>query len=156
MSLFRKPIIATPATTHSDSSGLKYVASSSRSAGRSSLGTRARERATAIVARSCPVNGAPLAESTCATFSVEAPRRSAKEQVWAEQYGQSAARLAAYMPSPTTSTGGPPRPKSENGRLRKLGTRMLQVRNAGGQISRYSSHLGTTPMITRTSSRRGP
>jgi hypothetical protein len=64
-----------------------------------------------------------------------APRRSANEQEWAEQYAHPAVRLDTYIARPTVERGAP-RPHPRNGRLRRFGTITLYVRKAGGQISR--------------------
>src|SRR4051794_9626357 len=98
MNLLRKPIIATPATIHSAFTAPKQRVSSSRSAAVSVHGIWARDRATATVASSPGVYGAVPPRSACAIFSTGAPRRNAKEQECAVQYGQPAVRLATYMP----------------------------------------------------------
>jgi hypothetical protein len=117
---------------------------------------RPSERATAMVASSPGVKVPLPPTSAWATFSGRAPRRSANEHVCAEQYGHSAVRLATYIPRPMRSAGAAPNPKTENGRFRRFGTITLYERNAGGQISRYESQFGTTPMSVRTSCRSGP
>ena len=143
MSLFRKPIIATPATTHSDSSGLKYVASSSSSAGRSSLGTRQRARhgdRRALL----PGERRAAGESTCATFSVEAPPEREGAGVGRAIRAVGGAARGVHAEPHDVHRGAAEAEERER-EVEEARDQDVAGAERGQPISRYSSRLGTTP-----------
>lgn len=110
--------MAMPSTTHSASPPDELRSSAARLASVSTGGTREIASATSIAACSYSVSST-FRRSAILCSAV--PRRSANEQVCAEQYMHEAVQLDVYMAS-DTGVFGAPTPHRKNGRFRKFGT----------------------------------